>query len=45
MELVEAGVVYFVNDYKNDKYEGTFEIHPSMKTRCVIVRADKDNKE
>ena len=39
--MVEAEVVDFINDYKNDEYEDTIYSSPSKNRRGGIGRADK----
>ena len=41
MEVVEAEVVEFINDYVNGEDEGAFESPLSKKRRGGIVRAEK----
>ena len=41
VEVVEAKVVDFIDDYANDEYTGTFESPPSNRRRCGKGRAEK----
>ena len=39
--MSESEVMNFIDYYSNDKYEGTFESHPSKKKKGGIGRAEK----